>query len=89
MPGFDEILQKELKNWNVRPRDADNFISTMYHEGSKYAHGNTKLITIDLLNHREAEAAVIVAFLKFQQSWGDQAKVTWKIIPRNDRIREI
>ena len=81
-PSFREIPQEELGTRNPRERDADPCIAVAYHEGSKYAHGNTKAITIDRRNHRTTEAATVVAFLRFQQSWGDQPVVTWREKPK-------
>jgi len=81
VPSFREILKEELEVRNLRDRDTESCIAVMYHEGSKYAHGNTGEITIDRRYHRNTEAAVIVAFLRFQESWGDPADVTWKEIP--------
>jgi len=58
VPSFREILNEELKLRNLRECEADSCIAVMYHEGSKYAHGNTREITTDHRYHRKAEAGI-------------------------------
>jgi hypothetical protein len=48
----------------------------LYHEVSKYAHGNQCVTTIKSSDYLSGEKAALVAYFKLQDTWSDA--LVWK-----------
>ncbi|KAG0638415.1 GNL3L/Grn1 putative GTPase-domain-containing protein [Tuber brumale] len=80
---FKNLLAQEIAARHLVKKDVDRCVAVVYHEASKYAHGNSRMITIYEEDHTPNERAALATFLGVQSGWLDGLK--WKEIKRTEQ----
>ena len=79
---FKLILREEVKEHNLVLEDVQKCVDTIYHEASKYPHGNTWDITFSEDEFTSDELVVLTSFFRLQSKWG--LALHWKVVWRQE-----
>ncbi|KAG0137472.1 hypothetical protein HOY82DRAFT_649156 [Tuber indicum] len=82
---FKKLLAQEIAARRLVKKDVDRCVAVVYHEASKHAHGNCRMITIYQEDHTTNECAALATFLGVQGEWPDGLK--WKEVKKKEQTR--
>ncbi|KAG0136215.1 hypothetical protein HOY82DRAFT_589537 [Tuber indicum] len=75
-PEFDEVFMAEVARRGLIPEDVASCVALVYHQASKFAHGNDSMIAIREKDHTVNQRAALAIILMVQSRWPDS--LAWR-----------
>jgi len=83
---FQNVFNAEVAHRGLCPHDVTSCLEVVYHQLSKYAHGNDRIMTLRTEDHLDNERAALAIILKVQENWPDG--LSWKETKKGDECSE-